>query len=163
MEAPETFHLFQQAAEALARGQPCALATVVGVQGSAYRHEGARMLVLADGSVLGAISGGCLESDVAEVARDAIRSGQPRLLRYDMTAADDDLWGLGLGCNGIVEVLVQPLLPDRPGQPAEGVETVAARGPGGPVTSGTGPGAAGGPGCQPERRSPAADGSPHPG
>lgn len=110
MDVPNALRLFERAASVVSLGQPCALATVVGVQGSAYRHEGARMLILADGTVLGAISGGCLESDVAEAAREAIRTGHPKLLRYDMTSEDDDLWGLGLGCNGVVEVFIQPLL-----------------------------------------------------
>ena len=110
MDVPNTLRLFERAASVVSLGQPCALATVVGVQGSAYRHEGARMLIVADGTVVGAISGGCLESDVAEAAREAIRTGQPKLLRYDMTADDDHLWGLGLGCNGVVEVFIQPLL-----------------------------------------------------
>lgn len=96
-------------AAAGAEGRRAALATVVGVEGSAYRHEGARMLVFEDGKLLGAISGGCLEADVREAALESIRSGQARLLRYDMTSDDDELWGLGTGCNGVVEVLVQPL------------------------------------------------------
>lgn len=110
MDIADTFRLFEQAASAIASGRGCALATVVGVQGSAYRHEGARMLIFADGTTQGAISGGCLESDVAEAALQAIRTGRPRLLRYDMTSDDDELWGLGTGCNGIVEVFIQPLL-----------------------------------------------------
>lgn len=131
-------HLFEQAAAALASGRPCALATVVGVRGSAYRHEGARMLIFADGTTVGAISGGCLEADVAEVAREAMRTGRPRLLCYDMTSEDDELWGLGTGCNGVVEVFVQPLAAvadlerrsARDGQ-AEGAESRAAAAVGG--------------------------------
>lgn len=109
MDALETFRLMQAAHVAASGGRACALATVVGVEGSAYRHEGARMLVLDDGSTLGAISGGCLETDVIQAALEAMQSGVARLLRYDMTSEDDEIWGTGTGCNGVVEVLVQPV------------------------------------------------------
>lgn len=112
MDATETFRLLEAAAQALRRGQRCAMATVVGVEGSAYRHEGARMLVFEDGTTAGAISGGCLETDVVEAARQAMKTGEPQLLRYDMTSEDDELWGLGTGCNGVVEVFVWPLAPE---------------------------------------------------
>lgn len=115
MDAADTFRLLQQAAEASASGRRVALATVVAVRGSAYRHEGARMLVFDDGTAAGAISGGCLESDVAEAAREVIRTGVPRLVRYDTTSDDDELWGLGTGCNGVVEVFIQPVTSSRPG------------------------------------------------
>ena len=88
-------------------GNFAALATVVGVTGSSYRREGAKMLVLNDGSLVGAISGGCLEADVREVGLELIESGLPRLLRYDNTSDDETVWGLGLGCNGVVEVFVE--------------------------------------------------------
>lgn len=118
MDATDSLRLLEQAAAAVASGRRCALATVVAVRGSAYRHEGARMLVFEDGQGMGAISGGCLESDVAEAAREAIRQGVPRLLRYDMTSDDDELWGMGTGCNGVVEVFIQPVLPDAGPAPA---------------------------------------------
>lgn len=86
-----------------------AVATVVHVTGSAYRREGAKMVVTEGGETFGTISGGCLEGDVAEHAREVLREGRPRLLRYDMTADDDLVWGLGLGCNGTVDVFVEPL------------------------------------------------------
>ena len=88
-------------------GNFAALATVVGVTGSSYRREGAKMLVLNDGGLIGAISGGCLEADVREVGLELIETGRPRLLRYDNTSDDDTVWGLGLGCNGVVEVFVE--------------------------------------------------------
>ena len=84
-----------------------ALATVVRVFGSAYRREGAKMLIDEDENRTGMISGGCLESDVAEVAKQVIESGKPILKRYDM---DEDLvWGLGLGCPGKVEIYIEPI------------------------------------------------------
>jgi xanthine/CO dehydrogenase XdhC/CoxF family maturation factor len=90
-------------------GEPLALATVVQVQGSAYRRPGARMLMTASGRTAGMISGGCLEGDVRERARQVMASGQACLVTYDSTAADDIVFGLGLGCNGIVHVLIEPL------------------------------------------------------
>lgn len=94
------------------RGERCALATVVSVEGSSYRRPGARMLVCEGGTSTGTISAGCLESDVIEHAKRVIRSGEAKLVEYDNTSASDEMaWGLGLGCNGIVRVLVEPLAP----------------------------------------------------
>ena len=86
-----------------------ALATVVYVKGSAYRRPGARMLVTSDGRSAGMISGGCLEDDVREHAAKVIASGEPRIVTYDSTAPDDIVFGLGLGCNGVVKVLIEPV------------------------------------------------------
>jgi len=95
--------------------EPGALATVVHVDGSAYRREGAQMLILAGPAgaphTVGLLSGGCLEDDVVAHARDVLEGGECKLLRYDLRADGEDLWGLGLGCNGAVDVLVQSLLP----------------------------------------------------
>jgi xanthine dehydrogenase accessory factor len=97
------------AAEALAaRGQPMALATVVSTRGSTYRRGGARLLIPAEGEPLGNISGGCLEGDVARIGREVIASGEPRTVEFDMSADDDAVWGYGLGCNGAIEVFVEP-------------------------------------------------------
>jgi len=90
-----------------ARGRRMALATIVGVRGSTYRHEGARLLVTEQQEMIGSISGGCLESDVMVVAEEVMRSGTPRLVTYDLTADDDAVWGLGLGCNGAIELFVE--------------------------------------------------------
>lgn len=97
-----------------ARGTPMALATIISVQGSTYRREGARLLISAGGAMVGNISGGCLEGDVAVVADEVMRDGVPRLATYDLTADDDVVWGLGLGCNGAVDVFVEPLQPASP-------------------------------------------------
>jgi xanthine/CO dehydrogenase XdhC/CoxF family maturation factor len=97
------------AAEALAaRGEPMALATVVATRGSTYRRAGARLLVPAEAEPIGNISGGCLEGDVARIGREVIASGEPRLVEFDMTADDDAVWGYGLGCNGAIELFVEP-------------------------------------------------------
>lgn len=88
-------------------GQGCALATLVYVEGSSYRGVGARALALPDGSTVGLISGGCLEGDLLERAGEVLADGRPRIVRYDSTSPEDALLGLGLGCNGVVEVLLE--------------------------------------------------------
>ena len=96
--------------ERLAAGPPeqgCALATLVNVEGSSYRGVGARALALPDGSTVGLISGGCLEGDLLERAGEVLADGRPRTVRYDSTSPEDALLGLGLGCNGVVEVLLE--------------------------------------------------------
>ena len=86
-----------------------ALATIVKVTGSAYRGPGARLLILPDGRTMGAVSAGCLERDLVERARRAIASGQPDLATYDTSDLGENVWGLGIGCGGTVEVLIEPL------------------------------------------------------
>lgn len=92
----------------LGQGQQVALATVVCIEGSSYRRPGARMLVTENGETTGVLSGGCLERDVTERARQVMQTGQPLVVRYDTTNEDDIVWGLGLGCNGIVDILIEP-------------------------------------------------------
>lgn len=87
----------------------CALATVVYVEGSSYRRTGARMLVSEDGRWEGGISGGCLEGDALKKARFSILKDKPDLAKYDTTQGDDHQIGVGLGCNGIIEVLFLPI------------------------------------------------------
>lgn len=90
-------------------GRACALATVVEVDGSAYRRPGARMLVTDDGQLTGAISGGCLEGDARQRARQALVRRQPTLVTYDTSDEDDPRHGLGPGCQGVVRILLEPL------------------------------------------------------
>lgn len=97
------------------RGETAVLVTVVHVSGSTYRRPGARMLVAPDGTTVGLISGGCLEGDLTERARAVRASGEALRVRYDSTADDDIVWGLGLGCAGVVEVLLQPVSSAAPG------------------------------------------------
>ena len=89
------------------------LATLVSVEGSSYRRPGARMLVALDGGRTGAISGGCLEEDLLEHAKRVAASGRPELVLYDTTSENDLVWGVGMGCHGVVRVLLEPL-PPRP-------------------------------------------------
>ncbi len=86
-----------------------ALATVVRVEGSSYRRTGARMLVMSDGVWIGGISGGCLEGDALIRARLAIANASPSRITYDTTTDDEHQIGVGLGCNGLIDVLFTPL------------------------------------------------------
>jgi len=88
-----------------------ALATLVRVAGSSYRRPGARLLVMADGRRVGSISGGCLEDDVIIHAREILAGGGARTITYDTTTENDLLWGVGLGCRGVVHVLLEKLPP----------------------------------------------------
>jgi len=91
-----------------AGGERMALATIVSVRGSTYRREGARLLVREHGKPVGTISGGCLEGDVRIAALEVMDDGRPRLLHFDLTADDEAVWGWGLGCNGAMELFVEP-------------------------------------------------------
>jgi xanthine dehydrogenase accessory factor len=84
------------------------LATVVATAGSTYRKPGARMLIMADGSYLGLLSGGCLEADLKLHAQEVLNSGVPRAVEYDMRGPDDILFGIGAGCEGAMRVLLEP-------------------------------------------------------
>ncbi|WP_419701582.1 XdhC family protein [Mucilaginibacter sp. NFX135] len=94
---------------AVKEGKKTALATVVLVEGSAYRRAGARMLITEDGQLTGAISGGCLEGDALRKARMVIMQQEPLLVTYDTMDDDDAKLGVGLGCNGIIHILIEPV------------------------------------------------------
>ena len=83
-----------------ARGERLALATIVAVRGSTYRRPGARLLVPEEGAPIGNISGGCLENDVADVARIVMTEGHARVVSFDLTADDDAVWGWVSGATG---------------------------------------------------------------
>jgi xanthine dehydrogenase accessory factor len=95
--------------EAQQSGRRTALATVVHVEGSSYRQPGARMLITEDGMLTGAISGGCLEGDALRKALLVITRQKPMLVTYDTSDEDDAKLGVGLGCNGIIQVLIEPV------------------------------------------------------
>lgn len=94
---------------ALAPGEPAAMATLVRLEGSSYRRLGARMLVLDDGRYTGGISGGCLEGDALMRARKTILRRKASIVTYDTTRSDGQQIGLGLGCNGIIDVMFSPV------------------------------------------------------
>jgi xanthine dehydrogenase accessory factor len=105
----ETARIFARLVRLSAADRRAALATVVRIEGSAYRRPGAKLLVEEDGATLGSISGGCLEGDVRETALAVLADGAPRRRRYDTGADENEAWGLGLGCAGSVEIFVQPV------------------------------------------------------
>jgi len=103
--------------KAIKSGRQTALATVVLVEGSSYRRAGARMLITEDGQLTGAISGGCLEGDALRKARLVMAQSKPMLVTYDTTDDDDAKFGVGLGCNGIIHILIEPLFPQNYNSP----------------------------------------------
>ena len=105
----ETRQVLEQLAAWHAAGVPCALATVVRVQGSAYRHEGAKLVVAATEAHAGNVSGGCLEDDVREVALRVIRTGVAERREYCGSADEIAAWDLGVGCEGVVDLLIEPV------------------------------------------------------
>jgi xanthine dehydrogenase accessory factor len=105
----EMRRILDRARELRHRGEPAVLGTVVAVEGSAYRREGARMLIECDGTLTGVLSGGCLERDLAARAAEVLTSGVAALATYDLRSPDEILWGLGLGCGGKITVLLEPL------------------------------------------------------
>ena len=92
---------------ALDRRDDLVLATLVDVKGSGYRLAGARMLIDQDGKSIGTVSGGCLEADVLERAKEVRRSGTPTVITYDTTKDESSVFGLGMGCRGVVRVLIE--------------------------------------------------------
>ena len=104
----ETSQIVGRVAELAAAGRRAATATVVRIEGSAYRRPGAKLLVEESGATRGGISGGCLEADVRGIAMTVMREGVPRLRHYETGDDDRTVWGLGLGCNGSVDIFVQP-------------------------------------------------------
>ncbi len=93
----------------LVAGKQMALATVVHLEGSSYRRPGARMLITDDGQLTGAISGGCLEGDALLKAQMVIAKKESRVVTYDTMDDDDSVLAVGLGCNGIIRILIEPV------------------------------------------------------
>ncbi len=85
--------------------QRFAMATIIAVDGSTYRHPGAKMLIGEDDSQYGTISAGCLEEDLAYHAREIINHRQPKTVIYDLRSEDDLSWGQGAGCNGSIRFM----------------------------------------------------------
>ncbi len=100
-------------------GKAVALGLLVETAGSTYRKPGALMLIAANGDSAGLLSGGCLEGDLAEYARAVIETGKSRLVTYDMRGGDDLIWGLGLGCEGAMHILLIRVGPENGWQPLD--------------------------------------------
>ncbi len=88
-------------------GSKAALATILSVDGSTYQREGARCLVLEDGQIVGVVSGGCVEADLALHAQSVLETGEAKQVSYDFRNEADEVWGLGVGCNGALTLLIQ--------------------------------------------------------
>ncbi len=100
-----------------AAGKAVALGLLVQTAGSTYRKPGALMLIASNGDSAGLLSGGCLEGDLAEYARSVIDTGKARVVTYDLRGGDDLVWGLGLGCEGAMHILLMRVGPENEWQP----------------------------------------------
>jgi xanthine/CO dehydrogenase XdhC/CoxF family maturation factor len=110
-----------------AAGRAIALAVVVHTSGSTYRKPGALMAIAADGAYAGLLSGGCLETDLREHALAVIDTGKAHLVTYNTGGSDDDLlWGLGVGCEGAMQILLLRSGPAEGWQPLEYLERALA-------------------------------------
>jgi xanthine/CO dehydrogenase XdhC/CoxF family maturation factor len=87
------------------RGEKVAIATVVATRMSAPRPVGSKFAISESGAICGSVSGGCVESDVVEEAREVLETGKPKLLSYGIS--DDDALGVGLPCGGEIDVFVE--------------------------------------------------------
>ena len=104
----ELILVIQQVKELQQAGLKFVLATVVRVDGSAYRRPGARMLIAEDGNWWGGISGGCLEGDILKKAQLALFSQSYKSITYDTREEDPFALGIGLGCQGVIEIFINP-------------------------------------------------------
>ncbi|MGB5491467.1 MAG: XdhC family protein [Woeseiaceae bacterium] len=109
------------------RGQPMVLATVYETVGSTYSKAGGQMLIDSAGNFCGMLSGGCLEGDLVERARRVIESGVAETASYDL-GADDELWGLGVGCDGTMRVLLQLITRENTYQPFAAIADIIGKG-----------------------------------
>lgn len=102
-------HLLEAYRQLQGDGEDCVLATIIETFGSTYQKAGARMLITQAGELVGLLGGGCFERDLVEQAVSVFATGEARTVFYDMRSGEDAIWGLGLGCNGAVRVLLQLL------------------------------------------------------
>lgn len=105
----EDRELYDALVRAAREGRTCALATIVSARGSTPRKVGAKMLVEPDRGLVGTVGGGCGEGQVIEAARDVLESGEPRMVRVDLTR-DFLSWSPAV-CGGIMDVFVEPVRP----------------------------------------------------
>jgi len=106
-------HLFERFEEWRAANERLVLGTVYETAGSTYSKQGSRVLIDGEGNYQGLVSGGCLEGDLAAHAAAVLASSEPRPVCYDMRGEHDILFGTGVGCDGMLKVLLQPLLDSR--------------------------------------------------
>ena len=113
---------------ARASDRPLVLATVIRTAGSTYAKPGAQMLIADDGEYAGLLSGGCLEGDLREHAREVATGGVARIVSYDMRSSHDPLFGLGAGCEGAMDVLLTRVSAQDQWQPLDVMAESARRG-----------------------------------
>ena len=101
--------VFSAVADALERGEPAALVTIVSTTGSTPQRVGAKMLVFGDGRIVGTIGGGCYENDAFWKAKEAITNRRPQLIHYELS--DDFAQETGLICGGQMDVYIEPIEP----------------------------------------------------
>ncbi|OIK25137.1 XdhC family protein [Streptomyces malaysiense] len=106
------------------QGRDFAVATVVGVGGSAPRQPGAALAVDTDGTAVGSVSGGCVEGAVYELCQQALRDGETVLERFGYS--DEDAFAVGLTCGGVIDILVAPVRADDPARPVIAAMLAAA-------------------------------------
>ena len=92
------------------RGEALVLASVYETSGSTYSKAGAQMLIADNGDFQGMLSGGCLEGDLGARAAEVLRTGTAQTVTYDLGQDDEELWGLGVGCDGLIRIFLQPIL-----------------------------------------------------
>ncbi len=97
--------------------EPLVLATVIRTGGSTYAKPGAQMLIASNGEYAGLLSGGCLEGDLREHAREVAVTGKGRIVSYDLRSSTDQLFGLGAGCEGAMDVLLTRVASGESWQP----------------------------------------------
>ncbi|MBM4763550.1 XdhC/CoxI family protein [Bacillus sp. B15-48] len=103
----ELHEILERGEKVSERGEKAAFLMLMEISGSSYRRPGAKMMIASDGEISGTLSGGCLEKDLLEYAKIAIAQNKPMVKTYDLS--ENELWGLGVGCNGAVDVLILPL------------------------------------------------------
>lgn len=102
--------LYQELLEAKENSQPLALASVVATKGSTPQRAGARMLIYQNGKLSGTVGGGCVEADVVGAAQRLMRQGKAELCRFELIADPDE--PDGDVCGGIMEIFIEPFLPE---------------------------------------------------
>ncbi|PID15004.1 MULTISPECIES: XdhC family protein [unclassified Sporosarcina] len=104
------------------------LGTIISTEGSTYQKTGAKCFIAADGKLTGIVSGGCVEGDLQMIANEVIDKGKPKIVHYDFQDEGDLIWGLGVGCNGKMDVFLEPYRPEKDVVQAERIQKWFERG-----------------------------------
>lgn len=110
----ETREVLEAARACMDNGHACAIVVLTHVKGSAFRRPGAKLLIRADGTITGDVSGGCLENDLRERAMQCIETNTQATVHYNTGSDEDVIWGLGLGCDGELDLLLVPVTKETP-------------------------------------------------